>query len=85
MTTKVDRVLLPACLLFALAVSGCGSAPLIHLNDPTRSSPALDVANLLPPRNIPYETIERAGLSIGYNLFFAKGANLSGYRLTIVI
>lgn len=85
MKTRVDTVLFPACLFLALMVSGCGSARLVHLNDPTRSSPAPDVANLLPPRNIPYETIERAGLSIGYNLFFAKSGNLSGYRLTLVI
>jgi hypothetical protein len=68
-----------------LLVSGCATSPVVQLNDPTRSTPSLDVANLLPPRNIPYETVEKGGISLGYNLFFAKGGSLSGYRLTLVI
>lgn len=71
--------------LFVLLMSACGTSPVVQLNEPTRSSTALDVANLLPPRNIPYETVEKGGISLGYNLFFAKGGNLSGYRLTLVI
>lgn len=66
-------------------VSACATAPVMQLNEPARSTPALDVANLLPPRNIPYETVEKGGISLGYNLFFVKGGNLSGYRLTLVI
>ena len=68
-----------------LLVSACATSPVMQLNEPARSAPALDVANLLPPRNIPYETLEKGGVSLGYNLFFSKGGNLSGYRLTLVI
>lgn len=73
-----------AAIAIVSFVSGCVS-PIIQLNDPARSSPALDVANLLPPRNIPYETVEKGGISVGYNLFFASSGNLSGYRLTLII
>lgn len=70
----------------ALVLSACGTLRhLNNLNDPSRSIPALDVANLSSPRNIPYETVEKGGISVSYNLFFAKSNNLSGYRLTLVL
>jgi hypothetical protein len=68
-----------------LLISGCATSPVVQLNDPTRSTPSLDLANLLPHRNIPYETVEKGGISLGYNLFFVRGGNLPGYRLTLVI
>lgn len=71
--------------LLALLLSACGTSPMVQLNEPARSASALDVANLLPPRNIPYETVEQGGISLGYNLFFAKGGSLSGYRLTLIV
>jgi hypothetical protein len=69
-----------AFLLFFL--SGCGT--LRHLNDPSRSKPSVDVANLLSRREIPYETAEQGGVLVSYNLFHGKSSNLSGYRLTLI-
>lgn len=66
----------------ALVLGACGT--LQHLNNPTRSLPALDVANLSSLRDIPYETVEKGGISVSYNLFFAKSNNVSGYRLTLI-
>jgi hypothetical protein len=76
----------PLCFIAAvLAVSllgACGTTR--HLNDPSRSRQGVDVANLLSPRNIPYETAEKDGVSVAYNLFYAKSDNLAGYRLTLI-
>lgn len=72
-----------AVLIFLL--SACATSTVVQLNEPSRAVQATDVANLLPPRNIPYETVEKAGISLGYNLFFVAGGNLSGYRLTLIL
>ena len=64
------------------AVAGCGT--LHHLNEPSRSHQGPDVANLSSLRDFPYETAEKNGLTVSYNLFFAKSSNLSGYRLTLI-
>ena len=77
-----------AAAAFAFIGGGCAvapaPAPVVQLNDPARSKALLDVANLLPPRNIPFETAEQGGILVGYNLLFSKSANISGYRLTLV-
>jgi len=65
-------------------LGGC-AAPWTHLNDPARSTFARDVANLLPPRDIPYETSEKDGVAVSYNLFHSQGGNFAGYRLTLII
>lgn len=64
----------------AILVSGC--AQMIHLNEPSRSKEDLDLANLLSPRNIPYETQELDGVSVSYNLF-TDGREY--VRLTLVV
>lgn len=68
-------------LFLAISLSGCASVA--HLNDPARSANALDVATLLGPREIPYESQERNGLRISYSLMFAR-LGQAGYRLTLV-
>lgn len=80
MLHPIFRILTASALLVSLA--GCGT--LHHLNDPGRSRQGLDVANLLPPRDIPYETVEKNGIAISHNLFFAKSDSFSGYRLTLI-
>jgi hypothetical protein len=72
-----------AVLIFLL--SACATSTVVQLNEPSRAVQATDVANLLPPRNVPYKTVEKAGVSLGYNLFFVAGGNLSGYRLTLIL
>ena len=72
--------------MFMLIGCGCAVTPgvFVHLNDPARSRPSLDMANLFSPREVPYEIIEHGGILVGYNLFFAKHATVSGYRLTLI-
>lgn len=45
---------------------------------------APDLASLLKPRDIPYETQERDGIEVGYSLMFTNDVNMEGYRLTLV-
>ncbi len=66
----------------AVALSGCASVN--HLNDPARSHMFTDVANILKPREIPYETQEKGGLAVSYSLSFFGGNDFSGYRLTLI-
>lgn len=73
-------LILSAAVLAAL--SGCTS--LQHLNEPARSAMAVDVANLLAEREIPYETKEKGGLSVSYNALSMKGSSFDGYRLTLM-
>lgn len=77
--TLMLAVMLPTLL------GGCATGSPLHLNEPARSQPAVDVANLYAPREIPYETQEHAGVAVSYNLFFVKGANFSGYRLALIL
>lgn len=68
---------------FALGLCGCAGPGFVHLNDPARSFQARDVANLLAPRDIPYERIEKDGVEVGYSLtFFEEDGGV--YRLTLV-
>lgn len=69
--------------LIGAALAGCALP--VQLNDPTRSTSALDTANLLAPRQIPFETKEIDGVAVSYNLFHWKSNNLAGYRLTLNI
>lgn len=71
-------------VIVAAALSGCASAPINHLNDPARSHMFTDVANILKPREIPYETQEKGGLAVNYSLSFFGGEDFSGYRLTLI-
>lgn len=71
--------------MLPIALWGCAAGSAVHLNDPARSHSGVDVANLLAPREIPYETQEQLGIAVSYNLFFMKEANFSGYRLTLVL
>lgn len=75
-----------AAAMFVLIGCGCSVSPglIVHLNDPDHSRPTRDVANLFSPREVPYETMEHGGVLVGYNLFFAKNATVSGYRLTLI-
>lgn len=68
--------------LLLIITAGC--APLTHLNDPARSQPARDVANLLAAREIPYETQERGGIAVSYNIMHAASQAFTGYRLTLI-
>ena len=70
-------------LTTTLVLGGCAS-PLVSLNDPSRSFIAPDLANLLKPREIPYEIKEIEGVEVGYNLMFSNDENMQGYRLTLV-
>jgi hypothetical protein len=65
-------------------LTGCAVGPQ-QLNDPARAVMALDTANLLPPRQIPFETQRAGSIDVSYNLFFVKGDNFSGYRLTLIL
>lgn len=69
-----------------LSLAGCGTGLPRHLNEPTRSVLARDIATLNGSAQIPYETQERGGLAVGYNLQFEPGGkDFSGYRLTLVL
>lgn len=73
-------------LLLSFNVNACvsGVSYFAHLNEPSRAVWANDVANLLPPRDIPYETQEQNGISVSYNLFYVVEGPGSYYRLTLV-
>lgn len=79
------RTWLYHCFLIAAAALVVGCAAPQHLNDSNRSVLATDTANLLAPRQIPFETKVVGDLEVSYNLFFSKGNNLSGYRLTLIL
>lgn len=66
-----------------LLLGGCASS-MVSLNDPGRSFMAPDLANLLDPRDIPYEIKEVDGIEVGYSLMFSNADNSQGYRLTLV-
>jgi len=68
---------------FALGLCGCAGPGFVHLNDPARSFQARDVANLLAPRDIPYESIDKDGVEVGYSLTFFEWDG-GAYRLTLV-
>lgn len=77
------RIEFTASVIAVAFTAGCAT-PLVQLNDSTRSSPARDVASVLSPHDIPYETIEKDGIAVSYNLSFSGGDHFSGYRLTLV-
>lgn len=74
----------PLLLSVAILSSLSGCASLQHLNEPARSAMAVDVANLLAEREIPYETVEKGGLSVSYNALSMRGSSFDGYRLTLM-
>ena len=78
------RTLIYRCGLLATTLLAVGCAAPQYLNDSSRSVLATDTANLLAPRQIPFETKSAADVEVSYNLFFAKSNNLSGYRLTLI-
>ncbi len=61
-----------------------GCAGMQQLNDPALSKNDIDVANLLAPRQIPYEIKSVDGVSVSYNLFYAASGNMDGYRATLI-
>src|SRR5438034_11237761 len=69
-------------LIAIFFLTGCGTVQ--HLNDSSRSKLAPDVANITRARDIPYETAEKGGISVSYNLMYGKSNNQSGYRLTLI-
>jgi hypothetical protein len=69
--------------LMTLILQGCASS-VVHLNEPSRSLIAPDLANLLKTRDIPYEIKEIDGVEIGYSLTHYDSDNFPGYRLTLV-
>lgn len=75
---KVQQI----CLM-TLILQGCASS-VVHLNEPSRSLIAPDLANLLKTRDIPYEIKEIDGVEIGYSLTHYDSDNFPGYRLTLV-
>ena len=72
-----------AALSLALALTGCGT--MIQLNDPNKSSQALDRANLLAPRDIMYQTEEKNGVQVSYNLMTDSVNRPSIVRLTLLL
>ena len=66
----------------ALLMTGCGT--MVQLNDPTKSSQALDRANLLSPREILYQTDEKNGIQVSYNLMTDSVNRPSFVRLTLL-
>lgn len=80
----IHRISLTSILASILVIFAPGCAQISHLNDPARSKESLDTANLLAPRDIPYETQERNGMAVSYNLLFVPRGNFSGYRLTLI-
>lgn len=75
-----------AAAAIAFFASGCVVTPgrVIPLNDMTRSKPGRDMANLFSPRDVAYESVVHGDILVGYNMFFAKNPNVSGYRLTLI-
>jgi len=68
-----------------LLLAGCAT-PVAHMNDPSRSTLAADLAAFETDESIPYETQSKEGLSVGYNLHdLRRWSNFSGGRLTLVI
>lgn len=78
----MKKLLLLTAVLSVTFLSGC--AGVRQLNDPVLSKNELDVANLLRPREIPYETKTIDGVSVSYNLFYAPRGNMRGYRATLI-
>lgn len=71
-------------LLISLFVAGCAMAPK-SLNDPARSALDTDVANLLRPRQILYETKTAGSVAVSYNIFPGSEPGFTGYRFTLII
>lgn len=67
-----------------LLISGCAMTPQ-SLNDPARSKSDIDVANVGPARQIPYETQAKSGIAVSYNLMYVTAVGIAGYRLTLVL
>lgn len=73
-------------IVMASLGAGCTTAPqLMHLNESARSVPMVDVANLLDPRDIPYEFRDQGDVAVGYNLMYVPAGPTRGLRLTLVI
>lgn len=71
-------------VIIAITVFLAGCAGMQQLNDPALSQNDIDVANLLRPREIPYETKNINGISVSYNMFYAGSGNIKGYRATLI-
>lgn len=79
----MNRRFLRAIALFtAPLVTACATPQ--HLNDPSRSVMATDTANLLAPRQIPFETKRVSNIDVSYNLLYSSSDNFTGYRLTLI-
>lgn len=79
----VKKTITLATVVIAAFLTGCAGVQ--QLNDPALSKNDLDVANLLAPRQIPYETKSVDGVSVSHNLFYAASGNMDGYRATLII
>ncbi|HVC12266.1 MAG TPA: hypothetical protein VNE59_11560 [Burkholderiales bacterium] len=64
--------------VFLTLLSGC--ATVHQLNDPSRSKSAPDVTTLANPRDVLYETAERSGIVVSYNILTAP----YGLKLTLI-
>jgi hypothetical protein len=73
-------------LILSVVLAGCAAPPARQdLTEPTRSISMPDVANLLAPRDIPFELHEKAEVSVAYNLMFMEGGAAQGLRLTLFL
>jgi len=78
---KLIRIAIVAVLL-AASMSACAVGP-YQLNDMSRSRYFRDLAPVENPKDIPYETIDKDGIAVSYNLQFLKTNNFAGHRLTL--
>ena len=76
-------VKLISLLSLSALLHGCASDSALQLNNPDKAQLGVDLANLLPPREIPYEVQQVGDIQVAYNMFFVKSDNLTGHRLTL--
>lgn len=80
---------LRAFLLVAAAAfcASCASTrSVVSLNDPSRSEPGPNVASLQnEPVQLPYETMEKGGVAVSYNLASLEALKVPAYRLVLVV
>ena len=77
---KTQSLIVAALMLLA----GCANTGgLYQLNETTRSVSMPDIANLLAPRDIPYEIQRKGDIAVGYNMMLVEGAPFGGARLTL--
>lgn len=80
MRKKIFYLTMSNCL--AVLLAGCST--LQYLNEPTRSQAIIVTTSTAERNAAPYETLEKGGLSVSYNLVFEESKHLPGYRLTLV-